>query len=59
MGSTWFTSTFLNFLKFPQIKEGVPNFLEATNSAEPLNYSVPHSVFQFHKFGGLKLFLIQ
>ena len=27
MGSTWFTSTFLNFLKFPQIKEGGPNFL--------------------------------
>ena len=27
MHSTWFSSTFLSFLKFPQIKEGQTNFL--------------------------------
>ena len=45
MGTTWFTSTFLNFLKFTQIKEGGPDFLVGTNSAERQNYLVPHSVF--------------
>ena len=58
MGSTWFTSTFLNFLKFPQIKEGGLNFLVGTNSAERLNYLVAPSVFQFQKFKGLKFFVI-
>ena len=56
MGSTWFSSTFLDFLKFPQIKEGAPNFLGGTNSAQRLNYFVPRSVFQFQKFEGLKFF---
>ena len=41
MHSTWFSSTFLSFLKFPQIKDGGPNFLGGTNSPEPLNYLVP------------------
>ena len=58
MGSNWFTSTFLNFLKFPQIKEGAPNFLVGTNFAERLNYLVPPTVFQFQKFKGLKFFVI-
>ena len=34
IGSNWFTSTFLNLLKFPQIKEWGPNFLVGTNSEE-------------------------
>ena len=46
------------FLKFPQIKEGRPNFLQGTNSAEQLNYFVAPSVFQLQKFEGLKLFVI-
>ena len=41
MSSTWFTSTFLNFFKFPQIKDGRSNFFRRTNSAERLNYLVP------------------
>ena len=48
-------SIFWNFLK---LKKGGPNFLEGTNSAEQLNYFVPHSVFQFQKFEGLKFFVI-
>ena len=58
MGSNRFTSTFLNFLKFSQIKEGGPNFLVGTNSAERLNYLVPPSVFQFQKFERLTFFVI-
>ena len=41
MHSTRFSSTFLSFFKFPQIKEGGPNFLGGTNSAERLNYFLP------------------
>ena len=58
MGSNRFTRAFLNFLKFPQIKDGGPNFLVGTNSAERLNYLVPLSAFQFQKFQELKSFLI-
>ena len=43
MRSTWFSNTFLRFLKFPQIKEVRPNFLGRTSSAERLNYLVPPS----------------
>ena len=49
MHSTWFSSTFLRFLKFPQIKEWEPYFIGWTNSAERLNYLVPPSVFQLKK----------
>ena len=45
MGSNSFPSTSVNFLKFPQIKEGGANFLVGTNSAERLKYLVPPSVF--------------
>ena len=38
MHSAWYRSTFLRLLKFLQIKEGEPNFLGGTNSAELLNY---------------------
>ena len=41
MHSTRISSSFLNFFKFPQIKEGGPNFLGGTNSAERLNYFFP------------------
>ena len=44
---TWFSITFLRFLKFRQIKKGGRNFLGRTNSAERMNYLVPLSVFQF------------
>ena len=50
MGSDWFTSTFVNFLKFPQIKEGGPNFLDGTNSAKWLNYLIPLLYFNFRNF---------
>ena len=56
--NNWFTSTFLSFLNFPQIKEGRPNFLVETKSAERLSYLVSSSVFQFRKFKGLKFFVI-
>ena len=58
MRSKWFTSTFVNFLKFLQIKVGRPNFLGGTNSAKQLNYFVPPSVFHLQKFEGLKFFVI-
>ena len=58
MGSAWFTSAFVNFLKFPQIKEGVADFLVGTDSAERLNYLVPPTVFKFQKFEGVKFFVI-
>ena len=58
VGSTWFTSTFLSFLKFPPMKVEGPNFLRGTNSAVGLNYVVPLSVFQFQKFEGLRFFVI-
>ena len=45
--SLWVSSTFVRFSKIHQIKEGGPNFLGGTNSAERLNYLVPPSVFQF------------
>ena len=54
MSSNWFTSTFLNFFRFFEIKKGGPNFLVGTNSAERLNYLVCPSVFQFQKSKGLK-----
>ena len=47
MRSTWFSSTFLNFLKFPHIKDGGPNLLGGRNSAEWLNYLVPLLYFNF------------
>ena len=50
MHSTWFSSTFVWFLKFPQIKKEGSNFLGETNSAEWLNYLVPCFVFQLLKF---------
>ena len=50
MHSTWDSSTFLRFFKFFQIKEGGPNFLSGTNSAERLNYLVPHLYFNFRNF---------
>ena len=58
MGFNWFTSTFLNFSKFSQIKEREPNFFGGTNSAERVNYLVPLFVFQFQKFQGLMIFVI-
>ena len=48
MGSIWFTSTFFNFFKLPQVKEGRPNFLVGTNSAERLNYLVPPPILYFY-----------
>ena len=39
--NSFFRITFLRFLKFPQFKEAVPNFLAGTNSAERLNFFVP------------------
>ena len=47
MHSTRFSSTFLSFFQFPQIREGGPNFLGGTNSAEWLNYLVPLLYFNF------------
>ena len=47
MHSTWFSSNFISFLKFPQIKEGGCNFLGGINSAEWLNYLVPPLYFNF------------
>ena len=44
MYPTWFRSTLLSVLNFPQVKEGRPYFLWRTNSAEWLNYLVPTSV---------------
>ena len=41
MHYTWFSSTFLRFLTFSQIKNGGPNFLRGTNSAKLLNYLAP------------------
>ena len=58
MGSNRFTTTFLNFLEIPKIKEVGPKFLVGTSSAERLNYLVPPSVFQFRKFERLKFFVI-
>ena len=40
MHSTWFSSTFLKFLKFRQIKERGLNFFGGTNSAERMNYLI-------------------
>ena len=47
MHSTRISSSFLSFLKFPQIKEVGPNFLGGTNSSERLNYLVPLLYFNF------------
>ena len=47
MHSAWFRSNFLRLSKFPQIKEGAPNFLGTTNSAETLKYLVPLLYFNF------------
>ena len=47
MGSTWFSSTFVSFLIFRQIKNGRPNFLGGTNYAERLNYLVLPLYFNF------------
>ena len=47
MHATWFSSSFLRFMKFPQIKEGRPSFLGEINSAEQLNYLVPILYFNF------------
>ena len=47
MHSTWYSSTFLRFLKIHQINKGGPNFLGGTNSAERLNYLVPLLYFNF------------
>ena len=51
MHSTLFSSTFLRFLKFPQIKEGERHLLGGGGggaiSAEQLSYLVPPYVFQF------------
>ena len=58
MHSTWDSSTFPRFFKFFQIKEGGPNFLWGTNSAERLNDLVPPSVLQFQNFEGPKFFVI-
>ena len=58
IGSNWFRSTFLNFLRFLQIKEVGHNFLGGTNSAERLNYLVPPAVSTFQKFQWLKFFVI-
>ena len=51
MDSNWFTSTFLNFLKFPQIKEGGTNFL-----VEPIlqNGWILWSPFFYFNFRNLK-----
>ena len=39
LDSIWPSSIYLSFLKFPQIKEGGPNFFgRETNSTERLNY---------------------
>ena len=57
--SRWFTSTFVNFLKFLQMKEGGSNFLVGKNSGERLNYLVLPSVFRFQKSEGLKFFIIR
>ena len=52
---TWFSITFLRFLKFRQIKKGGRNFLGRTNSAELLNYLVPLVLFSgFTNFLKLK-----
>ena len=49
MHSTWFSSTFLRFLKCPQIKETEPNFLGlGTNSAEQLNYKKLNFMVRFY-----------
>ena len=58
MGSAWFSRTFVNFWKYPQITEGGPNFLEGTNSADRLNYLVRSSAFPFQKFKEPKFFVI-
>ena len=41
------SSTLLSLLKFLLIKEGRPNFLRGTNSAEGLDYLVPPFAWQF------------
>ena len=52
MHSTWFSSTFLRFLKFPQIKDGEPNFLGlGNNSAEQLNYKKLNFMIPFYGWG--------
>ena len=50
--SAWFKSTFLKLrlLKLLQIKEGAPNFLRGTNSAELLNYLALLLHFNFKSF---------
>ena len=46
------------FLKFPQIKEGGPNFFPGTSSAESMKDLVPPSLFQYEKFEGFKFLVI-
>ena len=58
MHSTWFSSTFVSFLNFPQIKEGEPNFFGGVNPAEQLIYLVPPFVFQFKKSQASKFIII-